>query len=503
MKIQTQVKRDNRPNSIERDDFSSKVDERGVSNIHGVKTTLKSPQSKTGQTPLAGGKGNRRKRKKRQAKKNAVENETTVAKQPVHSNYNNDLNNSKNQKYTSAKADSDGSAAIEMVQTVHTAGSAAVHIGGTLRTAVKGAANGAGEVKTFVQHGVNIGSAKDVGRIATAVNSTVANAARSTGQQMLRTKIDKSNAADTGAETIKQGLTELRYADNARKALLNTSRTLVNTGKNLVPKSKHVNKRVIRRNAKKASKKAASEMRKLITSKAGLIVLGAAAFLLILVLFVNSAVTVICATVSSLFSWMAPPEDAPDKTESDMVNDYRAAVIKYIDTKQKEINDFVDGFVVDRKKYPPYSEITELNQYGNKKITVDNYDAILAILSVKKYREMEASTDDEDDIQSMELKFTPQEIAETVERFYTFEYHYTYGNCSGRNCKKSVTTIVHNEGEENEWTETRTTYYCDVNHQWLHGKVTNIPLEEVLASYGFTDEEWELYEMYVEQINSM
>ena len=552
MKIQTQVNRDTRPDSIERDSFSSKVDERGVGNIRGLKTSNSSHRVKTTAPPKMVGRGNKRKRKKQQAKKAAAEREaaqiesekarsdkpesalqtsveasvntaaesasstaasgTGSAKLPPRlKNGKDDKQKNKREKYNSAKMDSDGSAAIEMVQGVQAAGGVAVQAGGILRTAVKGGANGLGSIKTFVQRGVNIGSAKDVGRIATAVNTTVANAAKDTGQQMLRTKIDKSNTTDTGAETIKQGLTELRYADNARKALLNTSRAVVNTGKsvkNLAPKSSvfraadnasTISQTANRRNSKKAAKKAAAEMRKLITSKVGLIILGAAAAILILILLVNAVVTLICSAISSLFSWLFP-SSGNSKTETEMLYDYRTAVVEYIDDKQQDINNIVDGFVCDHKSYSPYSEISELNQFGYKKIDTEDYNEILAILAVKKYRNMASDTDNMD---ALELNFTAAEIAETVERFYIFEYYYTYGNCSGQDCKKRERTVVHNRGTRNEWTEVITTYYCDVNHQWLNGKVTNIPLDDVLSSYGFTDREWELYQMYLEQINIM
>lgn len=167
---------------------------------------------------------------------------------------------------------------------------------------------------------------------------------------------------------------------------------------------------------------------------------------------------------------------------------------------EKNINNIVDGFICDKRSYSPYSEITSLNQFGNKKITTEDYNEILAILAVKKYRQMDG---DSDNMDAMELNFTDEEIAETVERFYTFEYSYSYGHCAGNDCKKKTRKVVHNRGTKNQWTETITTYYCDKDHQWLHGKVTNKTLDEVLASYDFSDREQELYEMYLGQINVM
>ncbi len=539
MKIQTKVERNECPNNVERADFSSKVDERGVSNISGLKTAERSQRVKTTSAPRGGGRGNKRKRKKRakaaeiretqsenekakydkseSALQTAVDTNVNTAADntsssaasgtgsmrlpPRRGNVKEDKQNSKRKKYSSAKLDSDGSAAIEMVQAVQAAGGVAVQAGGILRTAVKGGANGLGGIKTFVRRGVNVGSIKDVGRIATAVNTTVAGAVKNDGDSLLRTKIDKSTITDTGTETIKQGLTELRYVDNTRKAVANTVKGASKL-RFQPPKSKHVNQRLIRKNSKKAAKKAAANMRKMIFSKAGLIVLGAAAAILVIILLVNAVITIICSAISSLFSWLFPPPSSSgnSKTETEMLYDYRTAVVEYIGDKQRNINSIVDGFVCDKKSYPPYSEITSLNQFGNKKITTEDYNEILAILAVKKYREMDG---DSDNMDAMELNFTDAEISETVERFYTFEYSYSYGHCSGNDCKKKTRKVVHNRGTKNEWTETITTYYCDKNHQWLYGKVTNKTLDEVLESYNFTDKEKDLYAMYLGQINVM
>lgn len=538
MKIQTQVDRDTRPDTIERDNFSSKVDERGVSNISGLKTAERPQRVKTTSAPRYSGKGNRRKRKKRakaaEIRETKPDNEKAKSDKPEsllqtsvdtsvntaadntsssaaggtvsmklpprRGNVKEDKQKPKREKYTSAKMDSDGSAAIEMVQAVQAAGNVAVQAEGILRTAVKCGANGLGGIKTFVRRGVNVGSIKNVGRIATAVNTTVSGAVKSAGDSLLRTKIDKSTITDTGTETIKQGLTELRYADNMRKAAVNTAHGISKL--KYTPKKKCVNKRLIRKNSKKAARKAAANMRKMIFSKAGLIVLGVAAALLVLILLVNAVITIICSAISSLFSWLFPPSNnsGNSKTETEMLYDYRTAVVEYIDDKQQEINDIVDGFVCDKRSYSPYSEITSLNQFGNKKITTEDYNEILAILAVKKYRQMDS---DSDNMKAMELNFTAEEIAETVERFYVFEYSYSYGHCAGNDCKKKTRKVVHNRGTKNQWTETITTYYCDKNHQWLYGSVTNKTLDEVLESYDFTDKEKDLYAMYLGQINVM
>ena len=406
-----------------------------------------------------------------------------------------------NQKYTTAETDSEGSEAIEMVKTVQSTGSTVAQTGGMLRTAVKSTSNGIGSIKTMVKNGVKLGSRKDISRIVTSVRSGVANIARDTGQQLLKTQIDKSKITDTGTETIKQGLTELRYVDNARKAVLNTARTIVKAGyavKNM-PKDTKAQVKRIRKNAErtaKVAKKTAEIIKKIFTSKTGLIILGVIAALLLIIIILTGLVSVIVALVSSLFSWLSSPE-TEKKDEIEVLNDYKVAIVEYVEERQEEVDEIVDGFVCDRISYPPYSEISELNQYGNDEIIVDKHNEIIAILAVLRYRELGGETTE------IEFNFTGEEIQAVVDKFFTFEYYYTYAHCNGGNCKKKVTRTVYNQGTPNEYVVVTTTYYCDVEHQWLNGEVTNHTLEEVLASYNFSDEEKNLYNMYLEQINKM
>lgn len=406
-----------------------------------------------------------------------------------------------NQKYITGETDSEGSEAIEMLKTVQSTGGVVAQTGGMLRTAVKSTSNGIGSIKTMVKNGVKLGSRKDISRIVTSVRSGVTNIARDTGQQLLKTQIDKSKITDTGTETIKQGLTELRYVDNARKAVLNTARTTVKAGyavKNM-PKDTKAQVKRIKKNAErtaKVAKKTAEIIKKIFTSKTGLIILGVIAALLLIIIILTGLVSVIVALVSSLFSWLSSPE-TEKKDEIEVLNDYKVAIVEYVEERQEEVDEIVDGFVCDRISYPPYSEISELNQYGNDEIIVDKHNEIIAILAVLQYRELKGNTTD------IEFNFTDEEIQAVVDRFFTFDYYYTYACCSGGNCKKRVTRTVYNRGTPDEYVVVTTTYYCDVAHQWLNGEVTNHTLEEVLASYNFNDEETNLYNMYLEQVNVM
>ena len=97
----------------------------------------------------------------------------------------------KNKKYTIAKADSDDSFAVETVQVVHSAESAIVQSSGMLRTAVTNTSKGVGTIHSMVKNGVKIGFARDIGNIATVVGGGIKNIAKDTGNQLLKTKIDK------------------------------------------------------------------------------------------------------------------------------------------------------------------------------------------------------------------------------------------------------------------------------------------------------------------------
>ncbi len=406
-----------------------------------------------------------------------------------------------NQKYITAETDSEGSEAIEMVKTVQSAGSTVAQTGGMLRTAVKSTSNGIGSIKTMVKNGVKLGSRKDIAKIATSVRGSIANVAKDTGQQLLKTQIDKSKITDTGTETIKQGLAELRYVDNARKAVLNTARTTVKAGyaiKNM-PKDTRVQVRNIKKNVKRTVETAnqtAGVIKKILTSKASLIILLAILLILLIVTLLNGLVTVIVTAVTSLFSWLVSEDE--NKDTSKILADYSTSIIEYVDNKQDEIDKFVDGFICDRRQYPPYDEIAELNQYGNKKITLEDKNQVLAILAVLRYREL-----DEDKQEEFEFEFTDEEIQEVTDKFFTFDYWYTYGHCSAPYCKKQTTVTIYNQGTPYEFAVETTEYYCDVSHQWLYGEVKNHTAEKVMEEYAFTDEEKDLYSMYLAQITEL
>ncbi len=410
----------------------------------------------------------------------------------------------KNKRYTVAKSDDDNLLS-ESAEVIRSSADTVIQAGETFKNTVSAAASGINSARSMVKNGVKVGTKKDVGKIFTAVGRGVRNVASDAGNQLLKTKIDKSKITDTGTETVKQGITEIRHIDNARKAVLNTARTTakaVVAVKNM-PRDTRVQVKKIKKNAKRTmevAKKTAAVLKKVFTSKVGIIILLVLAVILMLVLLINGLVTLVSAAITSLFSWLI--SDNEDKSSEDILDDYSTAIVEYIEEKQSEIDDIVEGFVCDKRQYPPYDEITELNQYGNKDIADIDENSVLAILAVIRYRDLQEDNGGDEE-QEIKFEFTDDEIAEVIDKFYDFEYHYEYKNCNYPYCKCKTETVIYNEGTPYEYTVESTEYYCDVQHQWLYGEVTNYTVDDVLSEYNFTDEEKDLYEMYFEQIKSM
>ena len=412
----------------------------------------------------------------------------------------------KNKRYTVAKSDDDNLLS-ESAELVRSSADTVIQAGEAFKNTVAVASSGINSVRSMVKNGVKVGTKKDALKIFTAVGGGIKNVASDAGNQLLKTKIDKSKITDTGTETIKQGITEIRYLDNTRKAVLNTARTTAKAAiavKN-TPRDIRVQVKKIKKNAKRTmefAKKTAAVLKKVFTSKVGIIILLALAVILMVVLLINGLVTLVSAAITSLFSWLISEDE--DKSSEDIMDDYSTAIVEYIEEKQSEIDNIVEGFVCDTRQYPPYDEISELNQYGNKDIADIDENSVLAILAVIRYRDLQKDNENGDDEEEeIKFEFTDEEIQEVIEKFYDFEYRYEYGNCHYPYCKCKTEVTIYNEGTPYECTVESTEYYCDVQHQWLYGEVTNYTVQNVMDEYDFTDEEKDLYEMYLAQIRSM
>lgn len=347
-------------------------------------------------------------------------------------------NRLKRKKYTFARTNTDNSAALESVELVRSSVSTIGQTSGVIRTAVRGTANGVGRIQTMVKSGVQIHPLKSAGRIVSAVGGGVNNIAKDTGQQMLKTKIDKTTITDTGTESIKQGLTDLRYADNARKAVGNTAKSAVKTGRAIKNAPQNAKKQAerIRRNAKRAkeaAKKTASAVKTIVTSKVGLIIILGAALILIIVMLFNGLITMIISAVSSMFSWMFPDGDTSDSIIQNNISSYISQLQNAEAEKQTEIDSIVNSLL------PEYrydgSQIEGLNQIKNSSLQLCDYNAVLAVLAVQKYQKvLEGGTED--------FHFTDEEIQNAVEMFYNFSYHYEYDYCPNWDCAKDVDCLL-------------------------------------------------------------
>ena len=483
----------------------------------------------------------------------------------------------KRKKYIVADADSDGSAAIEIGQFVSDAADTVIQTGGTIRTAVQKSAAGIGKIHTMVKHGVRLGTARDAGKVAANIGSGIrtgiGDTAMQTGTSLLKTKIDKSTTTDTGSEAIKQGLTNLRYADNTRKALQNTARGSIKATRVIrnMPRETRAQMQRIRKRARKtgqAAKKSADTVRRVLSTKAGRIIAlgGLAVFLSVFLL--NGLLTVIVSAAASLFSWLAPDGDTDDTIMQSNIRAYISQIEGIEADEQREVNSIANSLT------PEYgydgTQITGLNRFGNKTIApYDNY-AVLAVLAVQKYRNVQ-------DTGTANFSFTQDEIRTAVEQFYTLNYQYKYSWCPSCDCSKdSDCTLSLADGgfrisgtsyasEDNSYNVTLTgptythassmstkldfrmnkggsisgtaaadvgggtwsvtycigadaydhidwskcyltvdTVYCNnPNHKYLYGQVVNLTEAQVMTKAGFTVDEKQIFQAYLEQIRAI
>ena len=179
----------------------------------------------------------------------------------------------KNKRYTVAKNDDDNLLA-ESTEVIRYSAGSVIQAGESFKNTVAVASSGINSVRSMVKNGVKIGTKKDVGKIFTAVGGGIKNVVSDTENQLLKTKIDKSKITDTGTETVKQGITEIRHIDNARKAVLNTARNTVKAAvaiKNM-PRDTRVQVKKIKKNAKRTievAKKTAVISRRFLRQKSG------------------------------------------------------------------------------------------------------------------------------------------------------------------------------------------------------------------------------------------
>ena len=382
------------------------------------------------------------------------------------------------------------------------------------------------------------GNIRDAGRIFTRVNKTVENGIKSgvkTGtHKALQSRTDKSKITDTGAETINQALTEMRYTANAGKAVVNTSRTTVKavTALRNMPRDTRIQVRAIKKTAEKTAKAAkytASIIKRIIQSSTGKY-LAVIIAVFIIVLLLISAFAGISSGIASSFSFLVDSE----QDIYGVVTEYEEKIRNYVSKKQQEIQDIYDDFPCDRQNYGSNAEITEFrtSYFDIDKMQIDittkeRYAQIITMCAIQRYRQLDKNET------LVNIKFTDDELCKMTDRFYKFEHgtrtdccpHYdccqydeimTSGDVNGTIYSNTVwycDRYYHGCQEINEWVEKysdsdewdwdtiwsgeRT--FCDnPDHEYLTGRIENYSDAGIMYKLSFTDKEKKLYQDYYE-----
>ncbi len=325
-------------------------------------------------------------------------------------------------KYIGAKPISKYPPIIETVKVNNIDSNRIVEPGGKLRTAIKNKYNNVGIIKTKVSNDFGNRSNKAVSRISTFVGIGVKNIANDTRSQILKTKIDKSEITDTGTEAIKKCITEIGYADNVRRAIVKTARKKIKT-RNTKTKIQSVKSNV--ETARKVAKKTSKGLKKLATLKLFLIIILIFLFILFMVLFMNSMITLICATISSMFIWMFPNGDNSRESIENNLNNYLYKIMEYEDRVQDDIDAIVNSLSAEYRH--DGSQIDNLNRFRNSDLNICDYKAVIAILAVQKYEKfINRNTE--------EFYFKNAEIQDVMDKFYDFSYYYEYNYCPNWDC---------------------------------------------------------------------
>ncbi len=398
------------------------------------------------------------------------------------------------------------------------------------------------------------------GKAAVKGSKVVGNIAKKSAvdlrERVLSSSIDKSKVTDTGMETINQGITYVRYAENTRRTIVNVKRTSVkgiktsvnavkkirslprdtvqsirrtgNTVRNTAVRTKQTVKAIAN-----ASKKVAALAKNAVMSKAFPVLLAIAALLVIIMTIPNIA-TLFTVLVGSLFSWADDDESHGEYKKQ--IEEYIQTVKEIVSDEQQKVDDFYYGFECDRKEYAPYDEITELREerFIYRKLAIDTdeeYKQVIAIAAAKWYTDtLNADTPPEN------LQLKKGQLEKVIQTSYNLKYSYEQDYCphydgccefgnimTGGNAEdgiyggdawycdkyyhgcKEIFEWYGKNPETNEWdwdnliSGDRT--FCDRMHTYLKGEVENFSLDFVMTKMSFTDEEKDMYETYYAVIN--
>lgn len=433
----------------------------------------------------------------------------------------------------------------DMVQITQITYSAAKAAKGTIRSIQTGTVsgmNGVRRIATAVKHNSipkNFSSGVKAGgkMLGKGVTKATANVAVGVKENILKTSIDKSKITDTGVEAIKQGVTYTRYATNVQRATSNSIKTAKRTVRNIRNAPQNVKKTVnnVKRSAnivKNASKATAKLVAKLATSKAFWVILLVVALILINQILISSLVTSLSGVIGGTFGWLDDDEDDEKKA----MEKYIKKICNYEEDCQKDIDKVYFDFEPGKQEFEPYSPIWEFrdSRFKYDKITDQiNEREVIAVTAARWYSERCNEENPPDD-----LKLKKKDLENTTDHFFEFNYDYEYDYCPHYDCCHfgeimtggDITDTIYygnawycdsvyyhgckriflwvNKDVNGKWDFEHPINgdrnFCDnPNHCYLSGEVKIKSANEAMNEMGFTAEERDWYNTYIEAINDI
>ena len=309
---------------------------------------------------------------------------------------------------------------------------------GTIRTAVKWRNNGSGRIQTAVNREIATLPEKDTHMISDAAKRTADGAVKKTISSIVNTGSENNAAADTGTESVKMAVRDIKIADKARQTIRSKTKSGIQNFRN-IKRSKadikadvrKIREKIIRRRkSKKAgiihklttasesdNRRISSKIRSIVMSKGFIVIVGGAVGLLVFLTILSGVIIMILSTISSTLSWLFPKDSSESKEEH---------LKSYIETVEEIQADIQTSLDEEFSYTPEYrydgSEITALKQYGNTTLAVDEA-AVISAAAVIEYGK-----------ESDEVEYDTLESV--MESFYSSTRSTHNGYCPGHDCKR-------------------------------------------------------------------
>lgn len=365
--------------------------------------------------------------------------------------------------------------------------------------------------KTAVKTGM--GLAKNVAKgTATGIKTAVKSGVTAGVERVESASINKQMVYDTGVESTKYAITQVRRTKNVVKAIKNTKKAAQN------------------------SVTAIKTVIKIASSKATWILLAIVAVVMIYYNTMSMMTNTLSAVVTSTFGWAVDDTEAKQKK---VMQKYIKYIDEVVEDKQKEVDNVYYKFNCDRIEYGDHHEITE---FRDSRFTYQHFDFtdqekadIISMAATKWYSDYIENHN----TLPADLKLSKNQIKEITEKYFNFEYHYEYDYCPHYSCChhdhimtdgvvtgpmilrhinscdayycdiwyhgcKEITQWINKDSSGNwDWNNVITGQrtFCDnPNHRYLCGKAEKYDSTHVMIRMGFTPEQKDMYNLYAEQI---